>query len=152
MVGGFRAVQTLYPYLAKDVFPQLADQKPYPQSSDIWEISRFGVLPSTDRFYFAKLNYSLMFWFTRTHNVRSLVAITDLTYERYLKMMGIRSRRFGTEQIIGKDTRGRPLAAVAGEIPMDIQQGSRYHKLISLTDNMRIDDETQIFRNFDISA
>ena len=44
LVGGFRAIRTDYPYLTQSIFPQLAVRR-FPNRRNVWEISRFGVLP-----------------------------------------------------------------------------------------------------------
>jgi len=143
LVGGFRAMPTDGPYLSKTLFPELATREPYPETQDIWEISRFGVLPTAGRFA-AKFNYALMFWLARARGFRALVALADLTYERFLLGMGVRTRRYGEPQTIGLDSSVRPLVAVAGEIPLSIQSGARFEALTGLAHEMEIIDETLV--------
>jgi acyl homoserine lactone synthase len=152
LIGGFRATRTDHDYLARNVFPQLAAVKSYPQRADIWEISRFGVLPSTDRLETAKVNYSLMFRFAQLRRAVALVALADLTYERFLRTLGIRTRRYGPPQIIGTDKAGESLWAVAGEIPMAEQSGSRFQTLLALAKQVEIEDETLVLGRIRVSA
>ena len=152
VVGGFRAMRADNEYLARCVFPQLAAVKSYPQRPDAWEISRFGVLPGPDQRELAKFNYSLMFRFAQVRQAAALVALVDLNHERLLKLLGIRTRRYGPPQIIGKDTRGEDLWGVAGEIPLAEQQGSRFRELLALAKQVEIDDEALVLGRTRVSA
>lgn len=152
VIGGFRAIRTDNAYLACSVFPQLSAVKSYPQRPDFWEISRFGILPVEEQHYAAKLNYSLMFRFAQLRQATGLVALVDLTYERFLKILGIRTRRYGPPQIIGIDRHEKPLWGVAGEIPLAEQQGSRFHTLLRLAKQVEIEDETLVLGRTRVSA
>lgn len=152
VVGGFRAVRADNDYLARSVFPQLAVVKSYPQRPDNWEISRFGILPSVDQHELAKLNYSLMFRFAQLRQATALVALIDLTHERLLKRLGIRTRRYGPPQIIGTDRFDKVLWGVAGEIPLAEQQGSRFHSILAMAKHVEIEDETLVLRRTRVSA
>jgi N-acyl-L-homoserine lactone synthetase len=152
LIGGFRAIRTDSDYLARSVFPHLAALKHFPQRPDVWEISRFGVLPGEERRLAAKINYSLMLQFTLARGATSLVAVVDLTYERFLKALGIRTRRYGPPQIIGTSRRGDPLWAVAGEIPLAEQTDPRFHALLTLADQVEINDDTMVLGRRRVSA
>ena len=145
IIAGFRAIRTDRSYLAADVFPQLATTRDYPRRTDIWEISRFGVAPHLASTDLARINYSLMFRFAQSRGASALVALADLVYERYLRTLGIRTRRYGPPQVIGIDALGRKLRCVAGEIPLADQNPKRLNQLIALTDNMDIEDATLVF-------
>lgn len=45
VVGGSRLIPTMKPHLLADVFPQLATAKPVPRAPDIFEWTRFYVIP-----------------------------------------------------------------------------------------------------------
>jgi acyl-homoserine lactone synthase len=45
VVGGSRLVPTLKPHLLADVFPQLASGRPVPRARDVYEWTRFYVVP-----------------------------------------------------------------------------------------------------------
>ncbi len=152
LVGGFRAIRTDSPYLAKSVFPQLASIREYPSRRDAWEITRFGILPNYASDSLARLNYGLMFLFAEMRQATSLVAIADLTYERYLRAIGIRTRRYGPPQIVGKDRFGRDHLCVAGEIPVTDQSATRVAPLIALTRSIEVHDATLVRRSTAISA
>ncbi|MBL8509853.1 MAG: GNAT family N-acetyltransferase, partial [Chitinimonas sp.] len=44
VVGGARLLPTTRPYLLGEIFPQLLNGQPVPNSSDIWELSRFAAV------------------------------------------------------------------------------------------------------------
>jgi N-acyl-L-homoserine lactone synthetase len=152
LIGGFRAIRTDHDYLVRSVFPHLAAVKRFPQRVDIWEISRFGVLPIEDRLEIAKLNYALMFRFAHMRRAAALVALVDLTYERFLKKLGIRTRRYGPPQIVGTKTTGEPMWCVAGEIPLAEQNGSRFQALLALAKKVEIKDAAPVFGRIRVSA
>lgn len=151
LVGGFRAIRTEYPYLTKSVFPQLAVDC-LPSSRDIWEISRFGVAPGGESAHVARLNYSLMFRFAELRGAEALVAMADLTYERFLTRMGIRTRRYGPPQVIGHDRVGRPLTALAGNIPLDLTENPGLTKFLNLARQLEIHDATYVLGRSRVSA
>jgi N-acyl-L-homoserine lactone synthetase len=152
LVGGFRAIRTDRNYLAQRVFPQLASVREYPRRRDMWEISRFGILPEHACDHLSKVNYGLMFRFAQTRQAIALVAIADLVYERYLRAIGIRTRRYGPPQVIGTDRAGRELLCVAGEIPLGDQQGPRVATLLELANSVEVHDATLVRRSAAISA
>jgi acyl homoserine lactone synthase len=151
LVGGFRAIRTDYPYLTQSVFPQLAVRR-FPNRRNVWEISRFGVLPLATDAKSARLNYALMFRFAEMRSAEALVAMADLSYERFLKRMSIRTRRFGPPQLIGTDSRGVPLIAVAGEIPVNESDNPGLTKFLDLGRQLEIHDATHVFGRSSISA
>jgi N-acyl-L-homoserine lactone synthetase len=152
LVGGFRAIRTDHDYLARCVFPQLAAVRSFPQRRDYWEISRFGILAGGNRREVAKYNYALMLRFGQMHQAVALVALVDLTYERFLTTLGIRTRRYGPPQAIGSDRHGNPLHALAGEIPLNEQGDPRFHALLDLAKQVEIDDAAYVFGRSRISA
>jgi N-acyl-L-homoserine lactone synthetase len=143
LVGGFRAIRTDYPYLTQSIFPQLAVRR-FPNRRNVWEISRFGVLPAAAEARSTRLNYALMFRFAELRGAEALVAMADLGYERFLQRMDIGTRRFGPPQIIGVDSRGRPLTAVAGEIPLDETDNPGLRKFLQLGRQLEIHDATYV--------
>lgn len=130
LIGGFRATRTDQPYLSRSVFPHLALTRPFPQRHDCWEISRFGILPVERQLEAARVNYALMFEFARRRRSHSLVAVADLPYERFLRTLGIATRRYGPPQTVGTDRDGCAIVAVAGEIALADQHGSRFITLM----------------------
>jgi N-acyl-L-homoserine lactone synthetase len=152
VIAGFRAIRTDREYLALNVFPQLASTKSYPRSQTCWEISRFGIAPEAASSVCARLNYGLMFRFAVAREATSLVAVADLTYERYLRRLGIRTHRYGDPCTVGLDRFGNELLCVAGEIPITGQKPHRLNDLIDLTTELEIDDASLVLRPEAISA
>jgi N-acyl-L-homoserine lactone synthetase len=151
LVGGFRAIRTDYPYLTQSIFPQLAVRR-FPNRRNVWEISRFGVLPAAAEARSTRLNYALMFRFAELRGAEALVAMADLGYERFLQRMDIGTRRFGPPQIIGVDNRGRALTAVAGEIPLDETGNPGLRKFLQLGRQLEIHDATHVLGRSSIPA
>jgi len=152
IIAGFRAVRTDHAYLAAEIFPQLATIRDYPRRADVWEISRFGIAPHLVGTDIAKINYSLMMRFAQHRGATALVALADLVYERYLRTLGIRTRRYGPPQIIGTNAAGRKLRCVAGEIPLTDQKPGRLENLIAVTDKMELEDAALVLGRRAISA
>lgn len=150
LVGCFRAISARHPYLARTVFPELAQFCAYPTHSDVWEISRLGFLADQDP-ESGRIVYAAMFLFARLVKARSLVALVDLCHERLLRRLGIRTRRFGEPQVIGEDRSGRTLRGVAGEIPMQ-GQGAGIQELLSLLTQVEVINVAHIFRSEAVSA
>lgn len=152
LVGGFRAIRTDQDYLAQAVFPSLAATHPFPRRHDTWEISRFGVLPLGNRFELARINYALMFRFGYLRNATAFVAVADLTYERFLTSLGIRSARYGPPQVLAHDCDGNPMEIVAGEIRIGDQAGPRFQRLLDHARLVEISDETLVLGRSRIPA
>lgn len=152
VIAGFRAIRTDREYLALNVFPQLASTRRYPRSQACWEISRFGIAPEAASSLCARLNYALMFRFAATHEATSLVAVADLTYERYLRRLGIRTQRYGDPCTVGIDRFGNELLCVAGEISIADQKPDRLNALLKLTSELEIDDASLVLGPEAISA
>ena len=144
LCGTFRATRTDRPYLAALVFPQLAVTQPYPRSSRVWEISRFGVLGG-DEVGLARMTYAAMFHFAARVEAQGLVALADLTYERFLRAMGVRTQRYGPPQVVGVDGAGRDIRCIAGEIPLALQDVRRLAAFASLLQNVEIHDASHVF-------
>ena len=152
LIGGFRAIQTIHPYLAQSVFPHLSTLRAFPSRRDVWEISRFGVFSTRSRLESARINYGVMFRFAQDRRASALVAVVDTAHERLLSVVGIRTRRYGPPQMIGTDLSGRPIEVVAGEIPLAEQRGERFRTLLSLAQQVEVDDETLVLGRSRISA
>jgi N-acyl-L-homoserine lactone synthetase len=152
LVGTFRANRTDQPYLSAWVFGALAKDQHFPRQPTIWEISRFAVLSKGEAQRYSYLNYGLMFYFARQLGVTSLVATADETYERYLSLLGIKTKRYGNPQIIGTTQDGNPVSALAGEIPIASQKGSRFERLLQSLKNVEIEDVSNVFGPVRISA
>jgi acyl homoserine lactone synthase len=151
LIGCFRAIRTDHAYLTQSLFPHLAEFQSFPRSADCWEISRFGVTPGSGMLA-ARINYAIMFHFAQAYHAKALVALVDLTYERFLGRLGIVTRRYGSPHSIGHDLDGREMRVVAGEIPISEQQSERFQALLDLCKQVEIIDETRVFGRDRLSA
>ena len=98
------------------------------------------------------VTYSMMLRYGRQQQATALVALVDLSHERFLRQIGIRTRRYGPPQIVGTNLRGRPIQAVAGEIPLLEQFDDRFPSLLQLSASVEICDETLAFGRRFVSA
>jgi acyl homoserine lactone synthase len=152
LTGGFRAIRSDHEYLAQSVFPHLATLGRFPRRRDVWEISRFGVLPGRRRLQTARTNYALMFHFAQRRQASALVAVVDVNHERFLGMLGIRTRRYGPPQTIGIDRNGQIITGVAGEIPVTEQGNSKFLTLLATAQSIEVNDETLVLGSERVSA
>lgn len=115
MEGCFRLLPTEGTYMLRDVFPQLLHGATPPVGRDVWESSRFAVLPSgwrhnaksalimiTARLLMLQLAYCL------ERGVSLVVSVTDIRFEKMLRAAGLACERFGPPLTVGNTT------AVAG--------------------------------------
>lgn len=66
--------------------------------------------------------------------------------------IGIVTDLLGPPSEIGVDRFGRPIVVVAGELPLRLQGGPRFEKILSYVNKMEIDDATALFGRARISA
>ena len=132
--GCFRLLPTTGPYMLRDVFPELLYGAPAPCAEDIWEISRFGIIPghtvgpestmaSVHRLTKRMLMELMILCFEK--GISSVVAVTDVRFERILSRAGFPTVRYGEPLSIG----GVPSVAGQG----DMTQSS----IIQLIDALR---------------
>lgn len=118
VVGCWRGLSTAGPYLLEQVFPGLLPP-PLPKSPDVWEISRFAVLPSViNRREVGALLVREAVAFGRDQNAQRLLAVTDPAFERFVKLCGLSIYRIGNPMIVGTSSRG-PVKAVVITCTLD---------------------------------
>lgn len=107
----WRLLPTTGPYMLKNTFPQLLCGEGAPQDSNIWELSRFAVLPSNSTERTQAVLNSLTFDmirsvydFARQNNIQRYITVTSAALERLLKRTGLPIYRFGGHkpQRVGK--------------------------------------------------
>jgi acyl homoserine lactone synthase len=148
VVGSFRAIRCDRPYLSACVFPTLAQLEPYPMTWDAWEISRFAAI---DRAVSWPL-YAAMLNFGWTRHARALVALVDLGHERVLRGHRVKVRRYGPPTLVGSDRAGRPIMAVAGEIPLHEQSQALHEAAARALSKLELTDETLVLGPDRVSA
>ena len=152
IIGCFRLTRTDRPYLAFTKFGHLAQKRPYPRSPLVWEISRLAVAESSRPFETMLFSYSAIFNFAISRGATSLVAFADVAKERLVKLIGITTDLMCDPTEIGKDAFGNPIVCVAGELPLRLQKGPKFERLLSYTAKTEIEDADAIFGRTRISA
>ncbi len=93
VVGCLRALSTLGPYLLERYFAHLLPA-PLPKSAEVWEISRFAVMPTVeDRRAVGAFLVREGFACGRDQGARTLIAVTEVTFERFLRSCGLEIKR-----------------------------------------------------------
>lgn len=115
--GSWRLLPTTGPYMIRDVFPVLLDGRPAPCDSQVWEVSRFSMLPVERDYDSLAANYRIasgllmaLLEFGLTAGHRQIVSASDVRFERVLKRTGAIAQRLGGVHRIGT------VASVAGWI------------------------------------
>lgn len=110
--GCWRVLPTTGPYMLKDVFPMLLRGEEAPNSPDVWEISRFAVMPPDGE---AGIQAGIQpatieilrqgYKFAVERGIKRYVAVTSVAMERFLvRVVGVPMTRLGDQksQYVGK--------------------------------------------------
>lgn len=98
LLGCIRLLPTMNDYMIEKVFPQLLDN--IPKEKDVWEGSRFAVLPEYKKNIKGKPNpigillLKGMYEFGHNNNVDFIVATTE-TINQFLKIAGLNTKIIG---------------------------------------------------------
>lgn len=111
LAGYVRALPTAHPYLLSEHFPQLLDGPP-PRADDIAEISRFAVDPALRSHGVQRLLVREGVALAQALGARTMIAVTEPPFERYLKSCGLEITRLSTPQTVGEGSNGRVRALV----------------------------------------
>jgi N-acyl-L-homoserine lactone synthetase len=103
IVGCARLLPTTKPYLLKDVFPELLNGFAAPNSSDIWELSRFTSFdlnnaPLSSTQFSSPATADLLHQaveIAKQQGAKKLVSVSPLGVERLLRRLGFNSTRLG---------------------------------------------------------
>lgn len=105
VIGCWRILDTLGPYMLKDTFPELLHGAPAPQDSRTLELSRFVVrAQQPEHSTFSQITLQAIravVRFALSHNAQRLLTVTTVGVERLLKKTGISMQRFGPSLRIG---------------------------------------------------
>ena len=108
VLGSWRLLPTTGPYMLKDVFPELLHGIQAPTAPDVWEISRFTVskrIIGNDSLgtinQVTNLLLEQLFTFAARRDIKRIVAVADVRFERILKRAGLLTQRFGPPLQIG---------------------------------------------------
>jgi acyl homoserine lactone synthase len=121
-LGCWRLLPTSGPYMLRDIFPELLDDRPAPDDPRVWEISRYAIAASGHatgrRFGFGEISVAMwrrLFSFSREAGVDAFVGVTSIAVERMVRKLGLNFHRLGGARPYG----GVP--NIAFSIPMDAQ-------------------------------
>jgi acyl homoserine lactone synthase len=105
IMGSWRLLPTMGPYMLKDTFPQLLCGAPAPQDPHIWEVSRFATVTSSPRgrvqANLGQVTFDMirsLLPFAEEHGIRHYVFVTSVALERLVTRIGLPLRRFGDGQ------------------------------------------------------
>lgn len=114
--GCARLLPTTQPYLLGDVFPQLLNGMPPPNSSNVWELSRFAAVdfnakPSTVSGQFSSPIAIMLLQeaiaVVAAQGAKRIITVSPLGVERLLKCTGFHTHRAGPPMIVD----GHPIFA-----------------------------------------
>ena len=123
--GCARLLPTTKPYLLGEVFPQLLNGLPPPESEDVWELSRFAAVDVSDASRPPQGQMSSPFTRALLNGViktasrlgaRRLISVSPLGVERLLRHYGFCAHRAGPPTTVG----GHPLFACWIEIDVSL--------------------------------
>ena len=104
----WRLLPTNGPYMLKDVFPELLAGQPAPQSSDVWELSRFAMAEGkADAAGFGLSNVPVRMVqaairFAQENGIERYVSVTSVAIERMFRKLGVHVERLGPPIRIGR--------------------------------------------------
>jgi acyl homoserine lactone synthase len=116
VIGTARLLPTNRPYLLGDVFPQLLNGLPVPDSADVWELSRFAAVDFNAATSSALAQFSspiaigllhTALKHARSLGAKQLITVSPLGIERLLRKAGFRAHRAGPPMIVN----GAPIFA-----------------------------------------
>lgn len=126
LIGAFRLLPTTGPYMLRERFPDLLRGEPPPCAKDVWELSRFALMPaqqhvraqatcSAELFELLRACYE----FSRTNGIRELVMVTSVSMERLLRCVRIPLLRMGD----GKTTQVGKVWSVGCRVEITVELG-----------------------------
>jgi len=114
--GCARLLPTTQPYLLGDVFPQLLNGMPPPNSPDVWELSRFAAVDFNAKTSCALGQFSSPITVTllqeaiayaASQGAKRVITVSPVGVERLLKRTGFHSHRAGPPMVVD----GHPIFA-----------------------------------------
>lgn len=105
LMGCWRILPTLGPYMLKDSFPELLHGQSAPEDAKIWELSRFAI-ETEDRktFGFSDIvmeSIGEIIAYGHSRNIKQYVTVTTTAIERLLLRAGVITSRIGPPLYIG---------------------------------------------------
>ncbi|PKD38234.1 N-acylhomoserine lactone synthase [Methylomonas sp. Kb3] len=116
ITGCARLLPTTRPYLLGEVFPQLLNGMPVPNSPDVWELSRFASVDFNTKTSSAVGQFSSPITLSLLHEsiavaaengAKRIITVSPVGIERLLHRTGLRAHRAGPPMIVD----GHPIFA-----------------------------------------
>lgn len=113
ITGCARLLPTNKPYLLGEVFPQLLNRMPIPNSPDIWELSRFAAVDFNVKSSFRSGRFSSpvtlallheTIAFAAENGAKRIITVSPAGVERLLNHAGVHAHRAGPPTIIDGHT------------------------------------------------
>jgi len=121
-----RLLPTTGSYMLKDVFPQLLGSHEPPCDENVWEVSRFSVVPADCENWslgsLHRITLELLIELIAVglaNNLQAIVTVTDVRFERVLKRAGLIYEKYRDALTVGNTK------AVAGWMPVTLENLSR---------------------------
>lgn len=109
IIGMARLLPTTRPYLLGEVFPQLMNGLPIPQTEDVWELSRFVALDFKAEATTGSMQFSSpvavglvqqSIDVAMRNGAKKLITVSPLGVERLLRKAGFKASRAGPPMVI----------------------------------------------------
>jgi acyl homoserine lactone synthase len=109
--GCARLLPTTQPYLLKDVFPELLNGMPAPESAEVWELSRFSNIDFNKKVNIQGGNYieensiellNESIKVAKQNGAKHLISVSPMSMERLLRRSGFDIKRIGKPIRVGQ--------------------------------------------------
>ncbi len=134
VIGCWRLLPTVGPYMLKDIFAHLLHGAPAPEAEDVWEISRFAIDPSLRDYVSLGAVGTVvgqmlleLFTFAENYGIRQVVAASDIRFDRILRRAGLPTQHFGPA-VVMENSR-----AVAGWADINLENRLRIEDRLDLS-------------------
>ena len=125
VIGCWRLLPTVGPYMLKDIFAHLLHGAPAPEAEDVWEISRFAIDPSLRDYVSLGAVGTVvgqmlleLFTFAENYGIRQVVAASDIRFDRILRRRRAAHTALRAGRGDGELPRGRRLGGHQSREPL----------------------------------
>lgn len=109
IIGMARLLPTTRPYLLGEVFPQLMNGMPIPETEEVWELSRFVALDFKAEAITGSMQFSSpvavgllqeSIEVAMLHGAKKMITVSPLGVERLLRKAGFKAYRAGPPMVV----------------------------------------------------